>query len=370
MVRKKPALEKFRDLSAEPVGPNTRIDEMVEGTYWAHNARSLRDACEVFCEMAADGDCVVGLSLGGALVPAGLGESALIPLMKAHLVDWIISTGANLYHDLHALLGYEMKMGGERWNDPELREQGIVRIHNLVFDQDALFQTDEFLQRFVSELQDSVSGERMSTSRFCRMLGEKLLSVNSSASRRSVLAVAAEEGIPVFCPAIADSSIGMNLAALALTGGGVSVDSIMDINESSAIVYGSKKEGRSTGVVILGGGVSKNFQLQTEPHIHEVLGLPEHGHDFFIQFTDARVDSGGLSGATPSEAVTWGKIDSGALSKTVVCYADCTLVVPIFASYVLSKLAERKSKRLGDRIDSYVAEMRRDYEKRLQRRKA
>lgn len=365
MARKKPMLEKFRDLGAKPIHGNAHIDEVVEGAYCAHNARSLRDACGLFCEMAGGDDCVVGLSLGGALTPAGLGESALIPMMKAHLVDWIVSTGANLYHDLHALLGYEMKMGPGSINDPELKKQGIIRIHNVVFDQEALFQTDKFLQEFFLSISKGSCGERVSTSRICRTLGEKLLSDHESASNRSVLAAAAEEGIPIFCPAIADSSIGMNLAALALRDEGIVIDTMLDVNESSAIVYASKKSGCSTGVVILGGGVSKNFQLQTEPHIQEVLGLPEKGHDFFIQFTDARVDSGGLSGATPSEAVTWGKIDSESLLKTVVCYADCTLVVPIFASYILHNVPERKAKRLSDKLDGYLNIMREDYKKRL-----
>jgi deoxyhypusine synthase len=365
MARKKPTLENLRDLGPKPLRGDARIDEIVEGAYCAHNARSLRDACELFCEMAKDESCVVGLSMGGALTPAGLGESSLIPLMKAHLVDWIVSTGANLYHDLHALLGFEMKMGSDCWDDPELKKQGIIRIHNVVFDQDALFQTDKFLREFFLALPGAVRGERVSSSHVCRLLGEKLLSVNKSASQRSVLAAAAEEGIPIFCPAISDSSIGMNLAALTLIDEGIVIDTMLDVNESSAIVYASKKSGCSTGVVILGGGVSKNFQLQTEPHIQEVLGLPEQGHDFFVQFTDARVDSGGLSGATPSEAVTWGKIDSESLSKTAVCYADCTLVVPIFASYILQKVRVRKAKRLSDKLDGYLNILREDYKKKM-----
>jgi deoxyhypusine synthase len=368
MSRRKPHPENLRDLRPKPVRGDARVDEMVEGSYWAHNARYLRDACDLFCEMVKSEDCVVGISLGGALTPAGLGESALIPLIKAHLVDWMVSTGANLYHDLHALLGYEMKMGSDGWDDAELKDRGIIRIHNVVFDQDALFHTDEFLREFFAGLPSGTRETPVSSSHICRLLGERLLSGFKNASRRSVLAAAAEEGVPVFCPAIADSSIGMNLAALRLVGDAVVIDTMLDVNESSAIVYASKKSGCSTGVVILGGGVSKNFQLQTEPHIQEVLGLPEHGHDFFIQFTDARVDSGGLSGATPSEAVTWGKIDPGSLSGTVVCYADCTLVVPIFASYALKKAPGRKAKRLADRMDEYVKILREDYEKRPEKR--
>lgn len=358
----KPHLCHFTPMAPGPVRGGMSVAELVDRTYWAHNSRSFRDACRLFCEMASDEGCVVGLSLGGALVPAGMGESVLIPLINANLIDWMVSTGANLYHDLHAQLGYEMRLANDGIDDRELRHDGVIRIHNVVFDQDALFDTDRYIQGFLEQLRDTHPDETMSTSRFCKLLGENLLSRDAEASKRSVLAVAAQQGVPIFCPAIADSSIGMNVAALTLRGEGIVIDPALDINESAALVYAAKKEGRRTGAVILGGGVAKNFQLQTEPHIQEVLGLSETGHDFFIQFTDARVDTGGLSGATPSEAVTWGKVDPAALTNTVVCYADCTLVAPVFAAYVLEKVGPRKGKRLLDSLEQSTGNLRRDHE--------
>jgi len=149
----------------------------------------------------------------------------------------------------------------------------------------------------------------------------------------------------------------MNAAALALEGRGPLVDVNLDVNLSAAIVYDAKKSGGRTACWILGGGSPKNFLLQTEPHLHEVLGIPEAGHDFFMQFTDARPDTGGLSGATPSEAVSWGKIDPDQLPSTVVAYVDSTIALPILTHYVLANVPKRKPKRLCDRLDQLLEQI-------------
>ena len=139
--------------------------------------------------------------------------------------------------------------------------------------------------------------------------------------------------MPVFTSSPADSSIGMNLAALSLQGGRLQIDTLRDVNETAAIVYNAKKDGGRSGVLILGGGSPKNFILQTEPQIQEVLGLAESGHDYFLQITDARPDTGGLSGATASEAMTWGKVDPDSLPDSVTCYTDSTIALPLLAAY-------------------------------------
>jgi deoxyhypusine synthase len=141
------------------------------------------------------------------------------------------------------------------------------------------------------------------------------------------------------------------------------MDTHKDINEVTSFVYDIKKQGGKSAVLLIGGGSPKNFVLQTEPHIQEVLGLPEEGHDFFIQFTDARPDTGGLSGATPSEAVSWGKVDPSALSKTIVSYGDCSLILPFFVSYVLNKTRPRRGSRLFDKREEMVQRLKNDYKK-------
>ena len=149
--------------------------------------------------------------------------------------------------------------------------------------------------------------------------------------------------------------------ALALDEQGPRIDIARDVNETAAIVLGAKRSGGKSAVLILGGGSPKNFMLQTEPQVQEVLGIEEKGHDYFLQFTDARVDTGGLSGATPSEAVSWGKVDPDKLPGTIVCYCDSTIALPLLTAYALASHEPRKTKRLYERRDALLADLVREY---------
>ncbi|HEY9846064.1 MAG TPA: deoxyhypusine synthase, partial [Candidatus Caenarcaniphilales bacterium] len=181
-----------------------------------------------------------------------------------------------------------------------------------------------------------------------------------------LLATAYECGVPIYTSSPGDSSIGMNVAALALEGSKLMLDPALDVNETAAIAYLAREanasgvEGKSAALII-GGGSPKNFLLQTQPQIHEVLGLEERGHDYFIQITDARPDTGGLSGAVPSEAVSWGKVEPDALRDTVVCYTDSTIALPILTAYVMSQCPPRTLKRLYDRREELLARLQTDY---------
>jgi deoxyhypusine synthase len=160
----------------------------------------------------------------------------------------------------------------------------------------------------------------------------------------------------------------MNVAAVELDGSKMEFDVNKDVNETAAIVLNAKKRGNKgkagkSGVLIFGGGSPKNFMLQTEPQIQEVLGIQEKGHDFFLQFTDARPDTGGLSGATPSEAVSWGKVDPSKLPDTIVCYADTTIVMPVLTAYALNKHKARKPKRLAEKTDELLEFLMKEYKK-------
>jgi len=152
----------------------------------------------------------------------------------------------------------------------------------------------------------------------------------------------------------------MNLAALQLEGSALRIDPLRDVNQSAATVYGAKKSGQSA-VLILGGGSPKNFMLQTEPQIQEVLGLDESGHDYFLQITDARPDTGGLSGATPQEAMTWGKVDPQQLPDTVTCYLDSTVALPLLTVYALATQKPRAQRRLMDRLDELTRQLELEY---------
>jgi deoxyhypusine synthase len=356
----KSRLDKHPRIDPRPIDGGVSITELVDRTFLAYNAARLREACQLFVRHMLADDVTVGVSLTGALTPAGLGIAALIPLITHGCIDWMTSTGANLYHDTHFGIGLDMHVGSPFANDVALREQGIVRIYDILFDYDVLVETDEFFRTVMAapEFQKS-----MSTAEFHYRVGayvrerERLL----GRARRSLLAAAHEFGVPIYTSSPGDSSIGMNVAALALVDNQLAFDVARDVNETAAIVLAAKESGGKSGVLILGGGSPKNFVLQTEPQIQEVLGIEEKGHDYFLQITDARPDTGGLSGATPGEAVSWGKIDPDALPDTVVCYADSTIALPILTAYALANHPARTPKRLYDRRDEMVAGLARRY---------
>jgi len=310
---------------------------------------------------------VVGMSVTGALTPAGLGMSCLIPLIENGFVDWMVSTGANLYHDTHFGIGLKMYQGSAEADDVALRNAGVVRIYDIFFDYRVLLSTDTFF-REIARLEEFQ--RPMSTAEFHYRAGryvaerERILKLK----RRSLLAAAYEYGLPIYTSSPGDSSIGMNLALLEMEGHGLRIDPLADVNETASIVYSAKQSGGRSAVFILGGGSPKNFVLQTEPQIQEVMGVAEKGHDYFLQVTDARPDTGGLSGATPSEAVSWGKIDPNRLPDTVVCYVDSTVALPLITAYALARRKKRQPRRLYDQRAEMMNTLASAYEKVRKRR--
>jgi deoxyhypusine synthase len=336
--------------------------DLIDGTFLAYNAARLREACQLYTSKMLEADVTVGLTLTGALTPAGLGMAAIIPLIEAGFVDWIISTGANLYHDAHFGLGLAMHRGSPSASDTILREDGIVRIYDIFFDYDVLLSTDAFFRKIV---QGPDFQRAMSSAEFHALCGkyirerERALGIGN----KSLLGVAYECGVPVYTSSPGDSSIGMNVAALALEGNKCMIDPNADVNETASIVLGAKRGGGKSAVLICGGGSPKNFALQTEPQIQEVLGIDEKGHDYFLQITDARPDTGGLSGATPAEAVSWGKIDPDRLPDAVVCYLDSTVALPLLTAYAHARHAPRTLKRLLDRREKNMRVLRDEFAK-------
>ena len=344
------------------VAPGTPLHELVDETFLAYNAGRLREACILFVSKMLAPETAVGVSLSGALTPAGLGVSCIVPLIEAGMIDWIVSTGANLYHDAHFALDLALHAGSPQLDDRLLREEGVVRIYDIVFSSDVLLHTDHFYKKLLSAAEFQ---HTMGSAEFHHRVGKYLNGREEKLGLRgsSVLAAAYRAGVPVYTPSPGDSSIGMNMAAVALEGGACRIDPSVDVNETTALVYAATRQG-SSAVIILGGGSPKNFVLQTEPQIQEVLGLDDAGHDYFLQITDARPDTGGLSGATPSEAVTWGKVDPGSLPDTVVCYLDTTVALPILTAYALDAHPGRPLKRLYDQRDSMLTALRKAFEDR------
>jgi deoxyhypusine synthase len=343
-----------------PIHSSISIVDLVDRTFMAYNAARLREACQLFTQKVLEEDVTVGLSLTGALTPAGLGISSLIPLMAHGFIDWIVSTGANLYHDTHFGIGLDLHQGTHQVSDVVLRQEGVIRIYDIFFDYEVLLSTDAFFRQMITAPEFQ---REMSTAEFHYLAGryiherEKALGIGT----KSLLSAAYQYGVPIYTSSPGDSSIGMNIAAKALEGNGLKIDVSRDVNETAAIVLGAKRSGGKSAVFILGGGSPKNFLLQTEPQLQEVLGIQEKGHDYFIQITDARPDTGGLSGATPSEAVSWGKVDPDRLPDTVVCYLDSTVALPIITAYALAKHPPRRLKRLYDQREQLLERLKKEY---------
>ncbi|MEK0445032.1 MAG: hypothetical protein RLZZ399_353 [Verrucomicrobiota bacterium] len=352
--------KKFPRLLPVPIKKGIKAADLIDGAFKAYNGGRLAEACRLLTEKMLVADGTVGMSLTGALTPAGLGRAAIVPLLKAGFVDWIISTGANLYHDLHFGLGMELFAGSPFLDDVTLRKEGVIRIYDVLFDYDVLLDTDAFVRQVI---QGEEFQKTMGTDEFHYLLGkyvaerERKLGIKDT----SVLSAAYQCGVPVFTSSPGDSSIGMNVAAMALRDSRLQFDINRDVNQTASIVYAAKSSGATSSVFILGGGSPKNFMLQTEPQIQEVMGIEERGHDYFLQCTDARPDTGGLSGATPAEAVSWGKIDPQNLPDCVVCYADSTITLPLLTAYALDRVKPRKIKRLYDRRDGMLEAIRAQY---------
>jgi deoxyhypusine synthase len=408
MVKKQSKFLRGRRIDPTPISSQTELVDLVDSAFVAYNAARLREACWLFTQKMLDPDVTVGVTLTGALTPAGLGMSALIPLIRAGFIDWIISTGANFYHDTHFGIGLSMHEGNAQTSDIVLRAEEVVRIYDIFFDYSVLLNTDDFFRRVIEAPEFQ---KPMSTAEFHYRVGRYVLERERKLGlkNKSLLAAAHEYAVPLYTSSPGDSSIGMNVAAKALQGNKLAFDPSLDVNETAAIVLAAKRglirddetgdatgarlvsvsnrgarikanvitgsgsdrvkksprkaKGGRSAIFILGGGSPKNFALQTEPQIQEVLGIDERGHDYFLQVTDARPDTGGLSGATPAEAVSWGKIDPDQLPDAVVCYLDSTVALPIITAYALARHKPRRPRRLYDRRDEFMQLLLTEYRK-------
>jgi deoxyhypusine synthase len=316
------------------------LTRLIDDGFQAFNAGRLSEACQIFTEkmLAAENDTTIGLTIAGAMTPAGVGGS-VIELIERGLVDFIISTGANLYHDLHYALNFTLRRGSPFLNDVELYEEGVIRIYDVLFPATVLLETDAYIRDFL--VRSGLNGP-IATAELHYRLGQDLLARTPGCEEYSVVACAAKHGLPIYTSSPGDSSIGMNIAYHELmNGSGLMIDPNKDVNEICAIVL----EGKQNGCVIIGGGSPKNFYLQAQPTLWEVYGIQKGGNDYFIQITTDQVVWGGLSGATPAEAVSWGKVNPGVLPDTVVAYCDSTIAFPLFCEYAAGAKNNRRAPR-------------------------
>jgi deoxyhypusine synthase len=336
------------------VQPDMTVADLIDQQFQAYNAGRLNEAARLFVEemLNPEKDVTIGLTVAGALTPAGLG-GCILTLMEYGFVDFIVSTGANLYHDMHYALAMSLHRGDFRLDDTKLQEEGVIRIYDILFEDKVLLDTDAFVREALKTLPE----RPISTSELHHHLGTQLLKAGVQ-PEYSVLAQAAQWNVPIYTSSPGDSSIGMNLARYALEGHKLTLDPLADVNETTAIVHHATRN----GVIILGGGSPKNFYLQTQPQLWEVLGIHKGGHDYFIQITADAPHWGGLSGATPSEAVSWGKIKPEQLNSTVVIYGDSTIALPLMTAYAVTKAQPRPRKELYTKRENLLQELQEAFE--------
>src|SRR3974377_2236103 len=365
-LKKKHCPHRDKMMSGKRIRPKNitgkeKLADLIDETFLAYNGARLKESCQLFTDKMLAADVTVGMSLSGALTPAGMGCSSIVPLIKAGFVDWIVSTGANLYHDMHFALNYPVRAGSFKFDDTDLRDNDLVRIYDVVIPySDGLMATDEILRSLL--IQPEFQKE-MGTAELHYLLGRYCAEWERKAGLKegSLLAAAYRAGVPCYTSSPGDSTIGMNVAGGEPPGTRLRVNPSIDVNETTSFVLAAKRGGGRSGVVLWGGGSPKNFMLQTEPPIQEVLRIKEYGQDYFLQVTDARPDTGGLSGATPSEAVSWGKVDPDRLPDAVVCYTDTTIAMPIFTHYALARHKRRKLRRLYDQRERMIKGLTKEY---------
>jgi deoxyhypusine synthase len=344
--------ENTRGRTIEPLrlAGNETVRQMVDKVFAAsgYNGRRLAEACDIYSRMLRE-NTTVALTLAGAMTPIGM-SGPIISLIENGFVDLIISTGANIYHDLHRPFNCPVIQGHFFVDDNALAKQGIARIYDtFIEDEDTLMATDQVILEAIRNVD---RGKPISTARLHYALG---LEVGKKAPhpKKSFLAVAAKYGVPVYCSAPGDSSIGMNLIVPHLFDEPVQIDPLRDIIETTAIVRAAE----TNGAVEVGGGSPKNFYLQTQPTLWQILRDPtKGGHDYFIQLTADAPHWGGLSGATPQEARSWGKVKDATVNNTVV-YSCASITFPLLCQYVLTTNEPREPRRLFSQIPALVKEM-------------
>ena len=352
---------------------NMSITHVVERVFggMGYNARRLSEACSLFKTMIEE-DATICLALSGAMTPVGMG-GMIIQMIEKGFIDWIITTGANTYHDMHFAYGLPVHQGDFRVDDNELADNYVVRIYDVYIDmKHTLMKQDRIVQALTKKaVERKQFPEKFSSAYYYKVLGEGILET-AKYPERSFVACASKYNVPVFVPAFADSSVGMNTSYLAIiTSPGklnpkdfVDPSPTMDVLESASIVYHSMLEDRPRGALEVGGGVPKNFLQQTAPMLSQILGITCAGEDYVVQVTVDRPDTGGVSGATIDEGKSWGKIPKAG-EGNVIPYIDATVGMPIIFAYALENCKPRKHRNYSKILPEITQRLIQDAMKKL-----
>lgn len=339
-------------VAGDAITGNESTEELLQTAFQAFVGRELATGYQIIRRMIAEDHTIV-LSLSGAMTPAGLHTTCLIPLIKAGIIDILVTTGANIYHDLQRTLDGEFFAVDPNAGDIQLRKAGLTRIYDLVFPEDDLYRTDKFVQQILTQ---KPFQRRMTTPEFHDLLGQHAARLLKKKTQASSLTVQAHlHRVPIFCGAPQDSSIYLNVAYLKRKLGerfqfGIDIET--DIHEFSAYHWLAKHQwSQKLSIIILGGGVPKNYSLQPEPYLSQICGLETEGYDCDVQICDAHVQNGGLSSCTAGEAHTWGKVSAEFAKNSQYVFAEVTSVFPFLVHALLQEGLKKKPRRLLDRRD-------------------
>ncbi|HUV82102.1 MAG TPA: deoxyhypusine synthase [archaeon] len=283
----------------------------------AFGAGRLAEAVDIYTAMLHDGDCTNFFGLAGAMVPAGM-RNIVSDLIRDGHIDVLVTTGANLVHDIIEGLGLHHYKGSDLVDDIQLKHDQVNRIYDVFLPEEHFTDLEEKLQSVYSGLE----GTTVSIRELLTHIGSQIEDQNS------ILKSAYDAQIPIYCPAIQDSIVGLQAWLFKQTGNLV-VDAFADMKEFMDICYDAKR----TGALLVGGGVPKNYILQS------MLVTPKD-FDYTVQLTTDRPDSGGLSGATLDEALSWGKV--GEDSRYMTVYGDATITLPLLVAAARSRLGGEK----------------------------
>lgn len=357
-----------RRVNPRPITGKESPQELLEHAFGAYVGRQERTAYELM-KRSLDEKAAVFLTLSGAMTPAGLHQSCLIPLVEAGVISCLTTTGANLYHDAHRIIGHGIREVNPNAGDLQYRLARIIRIYDLGFWEEALLDTDRL---FSALLQRPEYQRKMTTPEFHWLLGQHIneIEVELGVKQPSLLSTCYRKGVPIFVGAVQDGSIFLNVVKLRkLLGPAFKFE--LDINDDvyamAAIQHWCRHHGsKKLAIWILGGGVPKNYTLQGEPLLDQILTVPTQGFDIDVQFCVDPVDNGALSSCPAGEGHTWGKVSMDAVETgSVYVHCDVTAVFPWLTHALMALPKTRRAPfRLMDKLEDAVGFLDADVQKR------
>jgi deoxyhypusine synthase len=362
------SFQKARDVHPRGITGRETPHAVITERFPAYVGRQERTGYELM-RRSIEQNCAVFLTFSGAMTPAGLHQSSIIPLLERGLIDCITTTGANLYHDAHRIIGHRIREIDPSAGDLQYRLARIIRIYDLGFWEETLLETDKL---FSALLRGPEFQKRMTTPELHYLLGARIHDIERALGVKepSLLSTAWKYGVPIFVGAVQDGSIFLNVVKLKRLLGEsfkLEIDVCDDVFEMGAMQHHCfSTMGRRMAVWILGGGVPKNYTLQGEPLLDQILGVPTHGFDIDVQFCVDPVDNGALSSCPAGEGHTWGKVSAESVATgNVYVHADVTAVFPWVTYALLSDpKMKRKPGRLYDERAGAVVTLQREVDKR------